>query len=328
MMRKIALGQRKDEGGRLKDEGPDSSFSLQPSSFPKSRYNKVMGTFSRSLALTKQSWTVLKSHPQLALFPIISAIASVLVMASFAYPGFLVFHNMHGRNDMGPAQYGFMFAFYLVSYFVVIFFNVGLVTCVKNVFYGEPATFKDGMRNATSHLGSILLYALIASTVGMILRAVSERVGLIGRIVVSLLGMAWTLITYFVVPVMAVENRNPIDAIKESGAMLKKTWGENIVVNSGINLVFGLLMVLAFIPLIGGIVLATTGMLVVGLSLIIGAVLFFIVMALISATLTGVFQTALYLYARTGQLPNVYDPDVVQYAFRQQRKRGYINNGF
>jgi hypothetical protein len=287
-----------------------------------------MGTFSRSLELTKASWAVLKAHPQLALFPLISAIASILVMASFAYPGFIVFHGMHDRGDLGPAQYGFMFAFYFVTYFVVIFFNVGLVTCAKEIFYGNPATFKDGMRNAMSHLGSILFYALIASTVGMILRMISERSGMIGRMIVSLIGMAWTLITYFVVPVMAVEHRSPIEAIKESGAMLKKTWGENIVVNSGINMVFGLLMALAFIPFIGGIVLSTTGLLVVGIALIVGAVLFFIVMALISATLTGVFQTALYLYARTGQLPNVYDPNVVQYAFRQQRQRGYINNGF
>ncbi len=287
-----------------------------------------MGTFSRSLALTKQSFTVLKSHPQLALFPLISAIASILVMASFAYPGFIVFHNMHDRSDMGIAQYGFMFAFYLVTYFVVIFFNVGLVTCAKGVFYGEPATFKDGMRNAMAHLGSILFYALIASTVGMILRMISERSGVIGRLLISLIGMAWTLVTYFVVPVMAVEHRNPIEAIKESGAMLKKTWGENIVVNGGINLVFGLLMMLAFVPLAGGIFLAASGTLLVGITLIIGAVLFFIVMALMSATLTGVFQTALYLYARTGQLPNVYDPDVVQYAFRQQRNRGYMNSGF
>lgn len=287
-----------------------------------------MGTFSRSLALTKQSWAVLKAHPQLALFPVISAIASLLVMASFAYPGFILFHGMRDANQMGPAQYAFMFSFYLVTYFVVIFFNAGLVSCATEIFYGRPATFKDGLRNAVAHLGSILFYALIAATVGMILRLISERVGIIGRIVVSLLGMAWTLVTYFVVPVMAVENKNPIQAIKESGEMLKRTWGENIVVNAGINMVFGLLMCIAFIPMIGGAVLMASGMLAIGLALIIGAVLFFIVMAVISATLTGVFQTALYLYARTGQLPTVYEPDMVQYAFKERRQRGFMNNRF
>jgi hypothetical protein len=287
-----------------------------------------MGTFSRSLALTKQSWSVLKANPQLALFPLVSGIVSMIVMASFAFPGYFMFQGMHDRSQMGPAQYAYMFAFYFVTYFVVIFFNVGLVFCAGEIFNGRPATFGEGMRLAASRLGSILFYALIASTVGMILRMISERSGMLGRIVVSIVGMAWTLVTYFVVPVMAIENKNPIAAIKESGAMLRKTWGENIVANGGIHLFFGMIMLLALIPFVGGMVLAFSGMLALGIAMIIGTVMFFIIVSLISATLTGVFQTALYIYARSGQLPTVYDPDLVQFAFRQQRQRGYISGGF
>ena len=296
-----------------------------------------MGTFSRSLELTKQSWSVLKAHPQLALFPLISSIVSAIVIASFAIPGFFLFAGTHSSggvassqysfeahgNNFGAAHYAFLFAFYFVTYFVVIFFNTGLVFCAGEVFNGRPATFADGLRLATSRLGSILFYALIASTVGMILRMVSERAGVVGRIITSLLGMAWTLLTYFVVPIMAVENKNPIQAIKDSGAMLKRTWGENIVVNTSLHLVFGLILMVALIPLFAGIFLAATGALIIGISMVVAAILFFVIVCLVSSTLTGVFQTALYIYARTGQLPSVYDPNVVQYAFRQQRQRGY-----
>lgn len=287
-----------------------------------------MGTFSRSLALARQSWSVLKGNPQLALFPLISGIVSIVVMASFAFPGYFMFNGMHNRADMGPAQYAFMFAFYFVTYFVVIFFNVGLVFCAGEIFNGRPATFADGLRLATSRLGSILFYALIASTVGMILRMISERSGIIGRIAVSLVGMAWSLITYFVVPIMAVENKNPIKAIEDSGAMLKRTWGENIVGNVGLHMVFGLMLMLALIPLFGGVVLLISGMVALGVALIIGSVMFFVIVSLISSTLTGIYQTALYIYARSGQLTPAYDPDLIQYAFRQQRQRGYMGGGY
>jgi hypothetical protein len=229
---------------------------------------------------------------------------------------------MKSRDDMGPAQYGLMFGFYLVSYFVVIFFNSGLVTVANEVFAGRQASFKDGMRNATSHIGSIFVYALIAATVGMLLRLASERLGIIGSIILRILGFAWTLLTYFVAPILVLENKSPVAAIRESGNMLRKTWGENIVMNTGLNLVFTLLTFLAMIPLVGGIVLAVSGTVILGVATAFGALVFFVIICLISSTLTGVFQTALYVYARTGQLPNVYDPGMVEYAFQPRKQRG------
>lgn len=289
-----------------------------------------MGTFSRSLSLAKQSWSILRAHPQLSLFPLISGIVSLFVMASFAVPGFFIFQGMEGKEQMGPVEYAFMFCFYLVSYFVVIFFNAGLVTCANEVLAGRPATFRDGMRNAFSHFGPILLYALIASTVGMILRTISERVGLIGKIVVSILGMAWTLITYFVVPILVVEGKSPIQSIKESGALLKRTWGENVVGNASLGLIFGLLSLVAIIPLVAGFVMMAMGTVgvAVGIAMVVASVIGLILLALINAALTGIYQTSLYLYARTGQIPGAYSPDVIQYAFREQEKRGYKRSGW
>src|SRR3569832_820729 len=147
-----------------------------------------MGKFSRSLALTKRSWSVLRANPQLSLFPIVSTVVSILVIASFAIPGFFLFSNMKSKDDLGIAHYAFMFAFYLVTYFVVIFFNAGLVSCANEIFAGRPATFKDGIRASLSHIGTIFVYALISATVGMILRLISERAGVVGAIIARFLG--------------------------------------------------------------------------------------------------------------------------------------------
>src|SRR5579885_442053 len=264
-----------------------------------------MGTFSRSLALTKQSWSVLKANPQLALFPIISSVVSIFVIISFAIPVIAMVMTGHsnsivtgpqGHEQMQPIYYVLTFCYYLVSYFVVIFFNAGLISCASEIFAGRPATFKDGIRNSFNHFGSIFVYALIAATVGMALRLLSERMGFVGKIVIALLGAAWSLITYFVAPILVLENKNPIAAIRESGAMLRRTWGENVVVNGSLHLAMGLLALVAMIPLVLGIVMLASASIALGIALIIGAVLFLTVIALISSTLTGVFQTALYLY--------------------------------
>jgi hypothetical protein len=286
-----------------------------------------MGTFSRSLALTKQSWSVLKANPSLALFPIISSVVSLLVLASFAVPVIVMFMSGHGNQiitgtqgheQMQPVYYVISFFYYLVSYFVVIFFNAGLVSCASEIFAGRPATFNYGLQQAFKRIGSIFLYALIAATIGMILRMLSERAGIFGRIVYSLLGMAWTVLTYFVAPILVLEGKSPFTAIKESGVMLKNTWGERLVINAGTGLVFGLLGLLAFIPIAAAVALMVNGSIVLGIALIACAILYFVILMLISSTLTGVFQTALYLYARTGQLPTVYEPAMVQFAFRQK----------
>ena len=284
-----------------------------------------MEKFSRSLALTKQSWSILRANPQLSLFPVISTIATLIVLATFAVPGYFLFFaemvtNASRTNEvqMGIPQYAFMFCFYLVSYFVVIFFNAALVYCANEIFAGRPASVGAGINNSMKHIGSIFVYALISATVGMIFRAIQERGGLIGSIVGSLLGMAWTLITYFVPPILVVEGKNPFQAIKESGGMLRKTWGENLIANAGIGIVFGLLGLLAFVPIILGVMLMTSNQMILGIACIAGAILYLVVISLISSTLTGVFQTALYIYGRTGQVPAVYDPAWVQQAFTQK----------
>ena len=104
---------------------------------------------------------------------------------------------------------------------------------------GDP-TVSDGIKIATKNFVSILGYALIAATVGMILRWLSERSKGLGRFVISLIGMAWNVGTYLVVPVLAVEGVGPIEAIKRSVSYLKKTWGEQIIGNVGIGAVVGL----------------------------------------------------------------------------------------
>jgi hypothetical protein len=205
----------------------------------------------------------------------------------------------------------------VVQYFVIFFCNTALVGAALIRLRGGDPTVGDGFRIASSRLGPILGYALIAATVGMVLRAISERSGLIGKLVVGLVGLAWNLATYLVVPVLVVEGVGPIEAVKRSSSYLKQTWGEQIAGNVGMGIVFGLI---GFATVGVGALLfvaAATTESVVLMGLVAGLVVLALVAnALVSSALSGVFAAAVYRYAAEGSAGTSFPPALVQNAFR------------
>ena len=277
-----------------------------------------MGKLSRTMSLMRASWEVLKQDKELLVFPLLSGILCMLVLASFALPvlgtvdwqaageGMAASASQAvGRSDAAltaerAVRMLWMFLFYVSSYFVIIFFNAGLVACAEIRMEGGDPTVGDGLRAAWQRVGAIAGWALIAGTVGMLLRATEERSSFMGRIVAGLLGMAWSMVSFLVVPILVIENEGPISALKRSTRMLKGTWGEQIIGNFS----FGLIFLLLALP---GIALLVTGFAAQSVVVIVLAVLYLVVMALAQSALQGIFQAALYLYMRDGKPPQGFD---------------------
>jgi len=278
-----------------------------------------MGRFQRSLALAKESYAVLRANPQLAWFPVVSSIVTIGLTISFMLPLYFAAGGAKGlekTDHLPPTYYCVLAAFYLCSYFVVIFFNAALVSCAHSGLRGNPITFGEGIRAALARLPAILGWTLVAATVGLILQMISERSGIIGKIVVAIVGGAWNLVTFFVVPIIVIEQGSPFAAIKKSGSMLKRTWGENIIGTGGIGLVFFLLALIPVAPIVFAFITGSVAVILIAIGI---SVLYWLVLATISASLTGIYRTALYLYAETGSVPSAYDSDALQSAFRQGR---------
>jgi hypothetical protein len=208
----------------------------------------VFAKMRNSWALIKASAAVLRADKELIVFPIVSAIGVLIVTASFALP--MLMAGLFDSIFDGEAQILGLFVgflFYIVQYFVIIFANSALVGAAMIRLRGGDPTVGDGFRIATQHIGVILGYALVSATVGMILRWLSERGKFLGKIASSIAGMAWNLATYLVVPVLVIEDVGPLEAVKRSANLLKKTWGEQIVGNFSIGVIFGLLIFLAIL---------------------------------------------------------------------------------
>ncbi|MBK8934076.1 MAG: hypothetical protein IPM76_17550 [Chloroflexi bacterium] len=279
-----------------------------------------MSRINNSWQLVKASWSVLLADKELVIFPIISFFASMIVVATFFLP--MLFAGVFDAIFAGGMQVvGFAvgFAFYIFLYFVTFFFNSALVGAAMIRLEGGDPTVGDGLRIAFQHISSIFGYAVIAATVGMILRAISERAGFLGRIVVGLIGFAWNVATFLVVPTLVVEGVGPVDGVKRSAALLKKTWGEQLVGNFSIGLIFGL--VIFGVILVSGalIVMAAIANLIwLVVALVLLDVMVLIVLGLISSSLNGIFTAAVYQYATTGE-SKYFDPDMVKNTFKQKR---------
>jgi hypothetical protein len=277
----------------------------------------VFERISNSWKLAKASASVLNADKELMIFPALSAVMLVLVTVAFALPIFLT-ENAEGMLR-GAGSYAVAFLFYLVSYFVIFFCNSALVGAAMIRLRGGDPTVADGFRIASSKAGTIFGYALIAATVGMVLRALQERAGFIGKIIIGLIGMAWNLATFLVVPVLVTEDVNPVDAVKRSMTLLKKTWGEQVIGGFSLGAITGLvtfLLILVFVPMIFLAVSASSPVLI---GLVIGGfVLSLLLLSLVNATLSGIYTAALYRYAAEGDLSQGFEASMVEGAFRSK----------
>jgi hypothetical protein len=280
-----------------------------------------MGKFSRSWELVKQSFAILRSDKQLMLFPVLSAISCLFVTAVIATGGTLMMmpamasaaaSGEQFHPNQSPVFMLGMFTLYVANYFVIVFFNVALVGVANSRLMGGTWTFRDGIELAWARKGTILQWALVAATVGMILRTIEERMGLIGRLVMRIIGIAWALACYFVVPVLAFEDLTPIQAVKRSSKLFKDTWGEKVV--GGFS--FSLVSLVLTLPGIGIFVAAiiyggATGFLI-GFAFL---VLYVMMLSVMMSAVQGIFNAALYRYACFKQVPPAFDAQLVTSAW-------------
>ncbi|MDE2272489.1 MAG: hypothetical protein KGJ94_11000 [Xanthomonadaceae bacterium] len=283
-----------------------------------------MGKFARTWQLMGASWRMLRQDKRLIVFPVISGMALAVVIALFAVPMFVAFGG-HPRPE-GPVQWSLpmyvaMFVFYFLDYFVIVFFNSALIACVLKQIDGGQPTIGYGLAFAWQRLPQILGWALLTSTVGMLLRLLEQKVGFVGRLVVGLLGMAWSVTSFLVVPVLVAEGSGPIESYKHSVEMLKRTWGEQIIGNVGFGLIFGLFgIVPALIVFFLAIKAGPAVLLPVGAVLVV----WLVALALVQSTLQTIYQVAIYLYAANGEAPAGFDNQSMADAFREKTSKSWL----
>lgn len=338
----------------------------------------------RSAALFKSSWQVLQQHRSLLLLPIVSAVTTLIVVASFAVPvvAAIAFDD-DLRNEIqvsaaaaaaesanadqpqadastaaiatdptppvdedgaatdtsgqGVSQawqatgIGYLAIFYLVTSFVVIFFNAALVAAANEHFNGRPSGLMVGIRVAASRLPAIFLWTVVAATVGLVLRMISERSGLVGKIVIALVGVVWSIATYFAIPIVVIEGTGPFRAIGRSASTIKKTWGETLVLAVGFGIIGLFVGLLGIGALVGGVIVVVAGatstgqgslpLELLGATIALAGIVILVAWSILAGTLKGITQTALYRFASTGEVPDGFTREHLEAAFQSKKRK-------
>jgi hypothetical protein len=280
-----------------------------------------MGRIRRGWALTKQSWQVLRGDKSLVIFPILSSVFAVLAIVAIWASALLARGVFEGRpvERHDPVLYIAGLAAAYVSTFIAVFFNVALAACAQRSMRGEDTGVGEGISAATRRIVPILGWTLVATTVGLIIRALEERLGLVGRIVVWLVGAAFGVAAYFVIPVIALEGGGPIRSLKRSSAVIRARWGEGATGAAAISIVtFFLTLLIVLVGGAGGSALIAIRLLPFGIAVLAATVVAAIVVGFVSSALAQIFRVAVYQYAVTGETPGRFDSQLLRSAFARR----------
>jgi Family of unknown function (DUF6159) len=276
-----------------------------------------MPRIKNSWELAKVSWSVLRSDKSLAMFPLLSAIAGLIVVGIFA--GLIAatgVNSSHGGSLKGIG-YVIIAVGYIAAAFVTTYFLGALVHGANEALEGRHAELGECFGAANAKLHRILPWALVQATVSMLLQAL-ENIRYVGPILRALLGTAWAVLTFLTVPIIMLEDLGPFAALQRSGTLLKQSWGENLAAQFG----FGFIALIALLPAfalfgIGAAIGNLAGVIAFGA---VGAAWAVIVLLVVSA-LTGIYRTALYRFAVDGVAPPAFANADLQHALGPRRQR-------
>ena len=253
-------------------------------------------SISRSIEILKKSFGVLMSEKKLLVFPLLSGLALIAIFIAFLLPAYAL------NSDI--AMIAALFAFYLVAFFIVIFFNSALVFAVGEKIDGKEVSIGASISFALSRIVGIVGWSIVAATVGLILSMLRSQASkgrgigaIVASLVISVIGMAWSFATFFVVPIIVFEGQGPFSAIRRSIDLVKNSWGEQAIGGLAIGGFFFIIYILGI-----GLALLTAFVFPGALIFVIPAVIvLFAVVFILQTALEGVFITELYRYSTTGQ---------------------------
>ncbi|HEX5989764.1 MAG TPA: DUF6159 family protein [Solirubrobacterales bacterium] len=276
-----------------------------------------MSRIKRGWGLTKKSWGLLREHPELIRFPLYGAVATTLLAIVFLGPGLYLFDQDQPAGAIPLIVIGV----YVLS-FVGFYFSVGLAACADMIFRGQQATVSDGLAVSRSRIAQISGWAAVSAAISLLMGLLENQGGTLGQIAARLVGMAWTLVTFLAVPVIAIEGTGPFETIKRSASLFRERWGQQITGNIAIGAAVFLLGVLpAAVLIVAGIVLWSSASFLGALLVVIGALVLAIAL-LVSRALNGIFGVALYRYALDGEVVGGFSQEDLESAVKVKGRRG------
>ncbi len=293
----------------------------------------LFDTTQRSWRLVKSAMFVIRKHPKLMLFPILIGVFTLVIGAFYMTPVIVMaIHNYHPPGpNAGPfetiAAYPRWVGFYCLllyplSMFLATFCNVAFYSQVIGALNGQPVSIRSGLGVAAGRIKSILVWSLFAGVVGAIIREIESRLGFVGRIVAGMIGLAWSVAAVFVIPIIIREENtaNPVKILEKSANTIKRTWGEMLTGYAGLGIANVVAFVCALVVFFAAIALAIALsnawiLLPIGVVWLVGILAY----GCFSNVASQTYLCALYIYASEGIIPEPYDQELLDRAWKVKK---------
>jgi hypothetical protein len=282
-----------------------------------------VGRIQRGIGLTRETWSLVRAQPALLVLPTVALALEALVVAIVLGPLWFDLTDHHARLH---AFVGTAICAYPVS-FIATFCNVAYYAQVDAAFRGAPIGFSEGLRRASTRLGAIAAWSLLDTAVGLALRAAEQLpyVGsaIAGRIATRILEAAWSLASFFVVPTLALEDRDVRGSLRRSVTTIRERWGEAV---TG-DLAIGGAGLVVLIPVIAVGVIGyheRAGDPVVGYGMlgVAGAVL--VAVMIVQSAVTEAFRVAVFRYATASEMAGPFSESQLVEAFKPRDRRRFL----
>ena len=272
----------------------------------------------RTQAIMSAAWVILKEDLSLFLLPVASSLCLLLLVGSYLVPTIIGWVTDERFNTgivyiESRSQAG-LFLFYLVTYATVVFFNAALAACVLGKLEGREITIVHGLKEALTCVPQIVGWAVLSATVGLVIKTIERRSGFLGNLIVQTLGVAWSVATFLVVPVLVAEKKGPFEAVQASVQLVKRTWGEDVLAGLGFGALYFILSIPGwFVFVVGaGMITSQLPIAIIVMSL---AILYFPFLGLILSTMSTIFDVVLYRYAKLGTITPGFDGELLKASF-------------
>lgn len=273
-----------------------------------------MKRIRRGWALTKKSWGLLRQNPALMRFPLYGAFATIPLAIVFLGPGIYLLD----QDSLAGAIPLLVIGIYVLAV-VGFYFSVGLAAAADMIFAGRDATVADGLAVARQRFSQICGWAAVSTAISVLMGLLENQGGIAGEIAARLVGMAWSLVTFLAVPVIAIEGTGPIETLKRSASMFRHRWGQQITGNIAIGGAVFLLGMLPSAALVALGVVVWSSAAFVGALLAIVGVIGLAISLLVSKALSGIFGVALYRYALDGKAVGGFTPEELESAVKAKK---------
>ena len=272
---------------------------------------------SRGWKMTKLGMAVVRADPELMVYTLLSAVFSLVAIGA-AVSGSIGLEVINPNSDCIDCEGGEVFAmghlmiwffFYLVISVITVFWNAAIIaSAYERLSSGSNPSFFYGIGQAMKCLPQILVWGIIAGTIGLILKLLEgiskdndapPPIRVVAGLASWILGFAWWVATFFIIPIIVLDRGGVIDSMGKSPELFKKTWGENITAHLGVDLLVFISVILLFVISVPLMSLGDLG-LALGLVILAVGLLFTI---LFFSTVDAVNRASLFYYAKTGYTP-------------------------